>query len=432
MLEGFIKKYVLILLFGLVISSDHVEEWPACTHVDPYENLGDWMQVNAESSKCNHTTQADRETEREAERRKWGERAFSFDMVSSDKIGPRRILDYQAEKNCKNASFQHDQSVSIVIIYHNECLSVLLRMLTSIFDRTPESNLQEIILYDDASEVEHILVEKLQEFGHITEKSDILKIHRNPEREGLIRAKVLASRMAIGDVLIFLDSHCEVSEGWLPPLLDPIHKNPKSIVLPIVDLISPITFKYSKALIARCGFDDALNFKWLYLPWEYWNVEENIVKPFESPSMSGGLLAVQSEFFREIGEYDMGMEIWGAENHELSLRTWLCGGRVLIAPCSRVGHVFRMRRPYKSAPKNKEAARDTNSYNSARTAKVWLGDYLKYFIRANPRAAKLNVGDLKERFEIKERLKCKDFSWFLENVYPEFKKIDENVDKEEL
>lgn len=37
-------------------------------------------------------------------------------------------------------------------------------------------------------------------------------------------------------------------------------------------------------------------------------------------SRPGGLMAVRADFFRELGEYDTGLEIWGGENVELSLK----------------------------------------------------------------------------------------------------------------
>ncbi|KAE9416182.1 hypothetical protein Angca_007737, partial [Angiostrongylus cantonensis] len=387
---------------------------PRCPHINPYKNLPAWLSYTMNN--CNHTTENDELNDEEKSYYQFGLQSFAFDVLASDRLGVRRDPGNITHELCANSTFEGDFSTSIIIVHHNEALSVLLRMVTGIFDRTPAHLLHEVILYEDASTAEHQLTDYLNEFASINGWSNKIIVKRSDERQGLIRAKTLASRLATGDVIVFMDSHCEVTKRWLEPLLAPIAENPNSVVLPIVDIIHPINFEYSKAMIAKVGFDWSLMSRWIYLNWEYFDVEENNVKPFESPSMSGGLLAIRREYFRTLGEYDMGMEIWGAENVDLSLKTWMCGGRIVVAPCSRIGHAFRMRRPYKG-----KGDMDTSLLNSLRVAKTWLGNYEKNFIRARPMAARLDYGDINAGLELKKRLNCKDMEWYLTNIYPDLK-----------
>jgi polypeptide N-acetylgalactosaminyltransferase len=40
--------------------------------------------------------------------------------------------------------------------------------------------------------------------------------------------------------------------------------------------------------------------------------------------MAGGLFTIDRDYFYEIGSYDEGMDIWGAENLEMSFRVNEC------------------------------------------------------------------------------------------------------------
>lgn len=94
----------------------------------------------------------------------------------------------------------------------------------------------------------------------------VIKIIRAQRREGLIRGRLMGARSAVGDVLVFLDSHCEVNRNWLEPLLDRIEGNRKRVVCPIIDLIDSHTFRYRASPLVRGGFTWGMGFSWEPIP----------------------------------------------------------------------------------------------------------------------------------------------------------------------
>ena len=77
---------------------------------------------------------------------------------------------------------------------------------------------------------------------------------------------VLCALASVGKVLVFLDSHCEVNEMWLQPLLTPIGEDRRTVVCPVIDIISADTLAYSSSPVVRGGFNWGLHFKWDLVP----------------------------------------------------------------------------------------------------------------------------------------------------------------------
>lgn len=204
-------------------------------------------------------------------------------------------------------------------------------------NRTPAALLQEIILVNDFSQTDNDNGDIIKQY--IEENfSDIIVHITLSQREGLIRARLHGARKAKGDVLVFLDAHVEANKKWLPPLLAPIVENNETVTTPIIDIIKYDTFEYQGGTSSRGGFNWQFNYVQLPLLKEE---EKALPKPHNNPVMNGGLFAIRRDYFWHLGGYDEGLEIWGAEQYELSFKIWLCGGRLLEVPCSRVGHLYR-------------------------------------------------------------------------------------------
>jgi polypeptide N-acetylgalactosaminyltransferase len=227
-----------------------------------------------------------------------------YNGLVSDKISVNRSIQDLRHPSCKKLRYLKElPSVSVIIPFYNEHLSVLLRTIHSIINRSPPELLREVILINDRSTKE-FLYDPLK--AYIKENfPDKVLLLEMPRRSGLIWARLAGARSASGDVLLFLDSHTEPNVNWLPPLLEPIAQDYRVCVCPFIDVIEFTTFEYvSQDEGARGIFDWNFNYRKIELKEEHQRTPSDL---FESPVMAGGLFAISAKFFWELGGYDTGV-----------------------------------------------------------------------------------------------------------------------------
>ncbi|CAI9606289.1 unnamed protein product [Staurois parvus] len=283
----------------------------------------------------------DKLTPEEQEEREQGEKKHCFNAFASDRISLHRDLGPDTRPpECIEQKFKRCPplpTTSIIIVFHNEAWSTLLRTVYSVMYTSPSIVLKEIIMVDDAS-VDDYLKDKLDDY---VKPLQIVKVVRQKERKGLISARLLGASVATGDTLTFLDAHCECYYGWLEPLLSRIAENYTAVVSPDIVTIDLNTFEFGNPSPYgnnrnRGNFDWGLSFGWENVPSAENKKRKDETYPIKTPTFAGGLFSISKEYFERIGSYDEEMEIWGGEKHRnvlSSVAVWWTAGNLALCSC---------------------------------------------------------------------------------------------------
>jgi len=339
-----------------------------------------------------------------------GEVSGSFEHASPPTLPPFPVPPEVRHRRCIDAEF-HVAALpraSLVIPYLNETWLQVRATVGSLLAHTPLELIDEILFVDDGN------AKEWQYHDGLRALHPKVRVHRNEERQGLIRSKVIGAALVRSPVLVFMEPHCIVGRQWLEPLLARLagSESHSTLAMPTLDVIPESDFGAYRAAAQRIGgFDWSLSFDWM-APVAARNRSYQPPEPYPTPALSGGIFGIWRDFWESVGAYDVGMSEWGGEHIEMSLRVWRCGGRVEILPCSRVGHVFRARNPY-----SVEVLSVVR--NLKRAALVWLDGHLEDFYREVPAARGLDAGDVEERRQLRAGLRCRSMEWYVQNVYPE-------------
>ena len=319
----------------------------------------------------------------------------------------RNITDYRPE-GCDNFKYRKSNTtISVVLNYHNEILSLLLRTIYTTLRAIPPGNLHELILIDDASNLTtHPDLKLIQPL--VSTFTVPVRFFRFEVNKGLVFCRPFGARQATGDVVMILDTHVEIPVGSVEPLLNVTDANYKAIAAPIFDFME--TFN------GNTWHYDGMGFAYdTYLGWRF-SPGPKTAPPWKTPGILGGAFVATKRRLEEIQYFGVGMVGWGGENVELCLKNWMCGGEVWYVSCSRCLHFAAKRNPSAHGERTQPKYQ---AQNVATVAKSFLGDTgWQEYLRGNPGAINaFNHEAVEQNKALLHTLQCsRNYTWVLENL----------------
>ncbi|KAH8300523.1 hypothetical protein KR018_011103, partial [Drosophila ironensis] len=427
----------LILCILLILRMQHkkLENWDGLMGSLTQEDLGQngtaaWLSVP--SSEIVAYTQ--------------GWQRYFYNAWLAERIPLHRSLPDYRDPRCLKYNYHEDTSrelspASIVVVFRNEQVMVLLRTLTSLVARTPRYLFKELILVDDCSDwgpwSDDQSVRFLDAYirRYIYPKARIFHLQ---EQVGLIRARRYAAAVATGFYLVFLDAHVEVTNGWLLPLLAEC-LNGVGVATPVLDRLDEQTLAYHRVQERRDIFDWSLRRHVVPLKR---NQTRELPQPYELPFIRTSVFAINTKWFQMILDIDGGLLGFGGAELQLSLAAWQTGARIVRVPCSRVGHLEPRSQDYLSRYGNLRKLGNIQNrvslgirkkmipllvhisfifQNLKRILEIWVDipDMKSIFYQYLPHLKTVSPGDLRMARKWFAKCDCESFGVFAYLVMPE-------------
>lgn len=281
---------------------------------------------------------------------------------------------------------------SVIIVSYNE--ELLDKTILNVLQQTDPWLLKEVLVIDDNSTPP----------ARSPTNDTRVRIINSPTRLGLIKARYTGGNEALGSMIAFIDAHVYVSPTWLNQPFRILSKEPNSLVNYLNFNLDAENYK-PRGVWSGVGSTATIDMT-LKQSWGGGSKDDDF-----SP-ITMGMFATSKQWWDQ-GAMDPDLKVWGGENVEISFRTWLCGGQIIVAKESYVAHGFRSKFPYHVS------MGDVNR-NYMRIANIWMDQhYLQKFYEASkfpykaaPGVHPPIIGSISERMELKKKLNCKSFSFY--------------------
>lgn len=262
--------------------------------------------------------------------------------------------------------------ISIIVPVRNESLPTLNEVIDHLF-LTATGDI-EIIIVNDGS------VSQDGRFKPLEISRDGVKVINNTRSRGVGYSFDRGVEVARAETIVLQGCDVLPKAGWHDQVLSAVQSNPSSIGCAACiglkknnhDLYDPEnTIRYGADLLVTVGVDDLPsgsklrtekpNYTDLFKG--RWIHEKKSDAPYEIGCLMGAWYFTTKFWYRHIGGFDtrsnevfVGHRQWGALEPYISLKSWLCGGSLVLYPDIQAGHEFtRIERGHRYAKGTRSA-----------------------------------------------------------------------------